>query len=41
LGLSKKTFLVLTILSMLDVTSAGELEIMKTLDGIGYREQEL
>jgi hypothetical protein len=32
---------VLAILSLLDVASADELEILKTLDGIGYREQEL
>jgi hypothetical protein len=32
---------VLAILSLLDVASAGELEVMKVLDGIGYREQEL
>jgi hypothetical protein len=32
---------VLAILSLLDVVSADELTILRTLDGIGYREQEL
>jgi hypothetical protein len=32
---------VLAILSLLDVASADELEILNSLDGIGYREQEL
>jgi hypothetical protein len=32
---------VLAILSLLDVASADELTILRTLDGIGYREQEL
>jgi hypothetical protein len=31
----------LAILSLFDVTSADELEILRTLSGIGYREQEL
>jgi hypothetical protein len=32
---------VLAILSLLDGASADELTILRTLDGIGYREQEL
>jgi hypothetical protein len=32
---------VLAILSLLGVASADELTILTTLDGIGYREQEL